>query len=132
MVKILKKKKKTEVFANGRYIITPFRKLKKEYFPRYEDDDMFFLNYNGTIYINSEDPANEAIVILLKNLAQYSKKVLKQWEKEQKRRYPDIKKIEDLEKLKGNNEEFMKVLSGFLVPLEIRSREMQKEYYGIL
>lgn len=132
MVKILKKEKKEEVFANGRIIVTDFKKLKKENYPQYRDDDMFFLHYDGKIYIDSEEPANEAIVSLLKTLVQYPKKVLKQWEKEQKRRYPDIKKVDDLIKLKGNGEEFAKVLSGFLVPLEIRSREQQKEYYGIL
>lgn len=135
MVKILQKNKKganEEVFAGGRIVVTPFSKLNKKDFPQYEDGDMIFLHYDGKIYINQSDPANEAIVILLKNLVQYPKKVLKQWEKEQKKRYPDIKKIEDLAVLKGNNEEFMKALSGFLVPLEIKSREMQKEYYGIL
>lgn len=132
MVKILKKKKKEEVFAGGRIVVTPFSELNKKDFPQHKDGDMFFLHYDGKIFINSLDPANEAIVILLKNLVQYPKKVLKQWEKEQKRRYPDIKKIEDLEKLKENSEGFMQALSGFLVPLEIRSREMQKEYYGIL
>lgn len=132
MVKILKRKKKEEVFAGGRVIVTPFSELNKKDFPQYKDDDMFFLHYDGKIYINKEDPANEAIVILLKNLVQYPKKVLKQWEKEQKRKYPDIKRIEDLVALKEDNEAFMKVLSGFLVPLEIKSREMQKEYYGIL
>lgn len=135
MVKILRKNKKganEEVFAGGRIVVTDFNKLKKEDFPQYEDGDMFFLHYDGKIYVNSRDQANEAIVILLKYLVQYPKKVLKQWEKEQKKKYPEIKKIEDLAELKGNNEAFMKALSGFLVPLEIRSREMQKEYYGIL
>lgn len=132
MVKILKKREKEEVFANGRIIVTDFKKLKKENFPQYRDDDMFFLHYDGKIYIDSEDPANEAIVSLLKNLVQYPKKVLKQWEKKQKKRHPEITDVSELLKLRENNEDFMKALSGFLVPLEIRSREMQKEYYGIL
>lgn len=130
MVKFFEKKKIAEVY--GRIIVTPFRKLKKEYFPHYKDDDKFFLNFDGKIYVNSTEAASEGIVSLLKILAQYPKKELKKWEKEQKRRHPDIEKIEDLTKLKEDNEEFMKALSGFLVPLEIKSREMQKEYYGIL
>lgn len=135
MVKILRKNKKganEEVFAGGRIIVTPFSKLKKGDYQQFEKDDLFFLNYDGRIIVNSEEEANVPIVSLLKTLVQYPKKTLKQWEKEQKRRYPDIKNVEDSAVLKGNDEEFMKVLSGFLVPLEIRSREMQKEYYGIL
>lgn len=135
MVKILRKNKKganEEVFAGGRIIVTPFSKLKKGDYQQFEKDDLFFLNYDGRIIVNSEEEANIPIVSLLKTLVQYPKKTLKQWEKEQKRRYPDIKNVEDSAVLKGNDEEFMKVLSGFLVPLEIRSREMQKEYYGIL
>lgn len=135
MVKILRKNKKganEEVFAGGRIIVTPFSKLKKGDYQQFEKDDLFFLNYDGRIIVNSEEEANIPIVSLLKTLVQYPKKTLKQWEKEQKKRYPDIKKIEDLAVLKGNNEAFMKALSGFLVPLEVKSREMQKEYYGIL
>lgn len=132
MVNIFKKKQKEETFAGGRVIVTDFSRLKKDDFSQYKKGDMFFLHHDGKIYIDSGDEANECIVTLLKILIQYPKKELKKWEKEQKRRYPDIKTVEDLEKLKGDNEAFMKALSMFLVPLEIRSREMQKEYYGIL
>ena len=89
------------------------------------------MNYDGKIYLDSEDEANEAIVLALKALVQYPKAELQKWEKEQKRKYPDIKTVEDLEKLKGDNEAFMKALSMFLIPVEIRSRETQRAYYGI-
>ena len=132
MVKIFGKKKKAEVFANGRIIVTDFSKLKKEEFPQYENGDMFFLHYDGKIYLDSEDEANEAIISVLKILVQYPKAELRKFEREQKRKYPNIKTAEDLEKLKGDNEGFMKALSMFLIPMEIKSRESQKAYYGII
>lgn len=132
MVKIFGKKKKEEVFANGRIIVTDFSKLKKEEFPQYENGDMFFLHYDGKIYLDSKDEANEAIISVLKILVQYPKAELRKFEREQKRRYPNIKTAEDLEKLKGDNEGFMKALSMFLIPMEIKSRESQKAYYGII
>lgn len=132
MVKIFEKKEKREVFANGRIIVTDFKKLKKEDFPQYEDGDMFFLHYDGKIYIDITDEANEAIISTLKILAQYPKAELRKFEREQKRRHPDIKMVEDLIKLKEDNEEFMKALAMFLIPMEIKSRESQRAYYGIL
>ena len=132
MVKFFGRKQKEEVFANGRIIATNFSKLKKEEFPQYENGDMFFLHYDGKIYIDITDEANETIISTLKILVQYPKAELRKFEREQKRRYPDIKTAEDLEKLKGDNEGFMKALSMFLIPMEIKSRELQKAYYGII
>lgn len=128
----MKKFRKHKEMANGRIVLTDFRKLKKENFPQYENGDMLFMHYDGKIYIDSADEANEAIVLVLKLLAQYPKAELQKWEREQKRRYPNIKTANDLEKLKGNNEEFMKALSMLLIPAELKSREAQKAYYGIL
>ncbi len=132
MVNPFKKKIKEEVFANGRVIVTDFSKLKKENFPQYKNGDMFFLHYDGKIYIDSTNEANEAIVSTLKILVQYPKTELRKFEREQKRRYPNIKTANDLEILKGDNEEFMKALSMLLIPMEIKSRETQRAYYGIL
>ncbi len=126
-----KKVKEEVVLAGGRVIVTDFGKLKREDFPQYEVGDMFFMNYDGKIYINSADEANEAIISVLKILVQYPKAELQKWRREQKRRCPDIKTVEDLEKLKDDNEGFMKALSMFLIPMELRSREVQRAYYGI-
>lgn len=132
MVKFFGRKQKEEVFANGRIIVTDFSKLKKEEFPQYENGDMFFLHYDGKIYIDIAETANETIISTLKILAQYSKAELRKYEREQKRKYPDIRTAEDLIKLKGNNEGFIKALSMFLIPMEIKSRELQRNYYGII
>lgn len=132
MVNPFKKKGNEEVFAGGRVVVTDFRKLKRKNYPQYEKGVMLFLNYDGKIYLDSEEEANEAIILVLKILVQYPKTELRKWEKEQKRRYPDIKTVEDLEKLKGDNDKFMKALSMLLVPMEIKSREAQRAYYGIL
>ena len=51
MVKFFEKKSEKEIFANGRIIVTDFRKLKKEDFPKCNSGDMFFLHYDGKIYI---------------------------------------------------------------------------------
>lgn len=131
MVKVFGRKKE-EVFANGRIIVTDFKKLKKEEFPQYEKGDMFFLHYDGKIYLDSEDGANEPIISALKVLVKYPKSELRKFEREQKRRYPDVKTAEDLEKLKGDNDGFMKALSMLLIPMEIKSRDFQKAYYGII
>ena len=132
MVKIFDKKKKGEVFANGRIIVTPFNKLKKEDFPQYEDGDMFFLHYDGKIYLDSEENANEAIIMLMKMLIQYPVKELRKFERDRRKRYPEIKTVEYLEKLKEDSKNFMNALSMFLIPMEIKSRELQRAYYGML
>lgn len=102
MVKFLQKKKKEEIFANGRIIVTDFKKIKKADFPTYENGCMFFMHYDGKIYFDSEDEANEAIIMAFKMLVQYPKAELRKFEREQKRRHPDIKTAEDLLKLKGD------------------------------
>lgn len=130
MVNLLRKKEKGEVFANGRIIVTDFKKLKKEDFPQYENGDMFFVHYNGKIYLNSKDKANEAIIMLLKMLVPYSRAELLKFEKERKKRYPNIKTAEDLEQLKEDDEAFMNALAMLIIPMEIKSREMEKAYYG--
>ena len=130
MVKFFEKKAEKEIFANGRIIVTDFRKLKKEDFPQYSSGDMLFLHYDGKIYIDSNEKANESIIFALKFLVQYPKAELQKWERERKRLYPGIREVTDLEKLKGNSEDFMKALSMFLVPMELKSREVQRAYYG--
>lgn len=130
MVNLLRKKEKGEVFANGRIIVTDFKKLKKEDFSQYEKGDMFFVHYDGKIYLDSKDKANEAIIMLLKMLVQYTRAELLKMEKERKRRYPNIKTAEDLEQLKEDNEAFMNALAMLIIPMEIKSREMEKAYYG--
>lgn len=131
MVNFLKKKKKDEVFANGRVIITDFKELKKDDFPQHEDGDVFFLHYDGRIFFDSENEASEPIVSILKILTQYSKADLRKWERKCKRLYPNIKTLKDLEKFEGDGEDFAKALSMFFVPLELESRDMQRAYYGI-
>lgn len=130
MVNFLRKKDKKESFENGRIIVTDFRKLKKDDFPKYNIGDMFFLHYDGKIYLDSNEKANEPVIAVLKVLAQYPKSELRKWEKKRKMLYPNINTVKDLEKLRGENEDFMKALSMLLVPLEIKSRETKKAYYG--
>ena len=43
---------------------------------------MFFVHYNGKIYLDSKDKANEAIIMLLKMLVQYTRAELLKMEKE--------------------------------------------------
>ncbi|MCM1189366.1 MAG: hypothetical protein NC541_08725 [bacterium] len=119
-----------EVFAGGRIIVTDFSKLKKGNYPQYTD--MLFLNYDGKIYLDSEEEANEAIIMVLKMLVQYPKAELRKFEKERKRRYPDIKEVTDLKQLDGKDEDFMNALAMLLIPMEMQSREMQRTYYGII
>lgn len=130
MVDFFKKKKKEETFANGRIIVTDFKKLKKEDFPQYENGDMFFVHYDGKIYLDSKEEANGAIIMLLRMLVQCPRTELLEFEKERKKRYPNINTAEDLEQLKGDNVAFMNALAMLLIPMEIRSREMKKAYYG--
>lgn len=130
MVKMFGKKEKREAFANGRIVVTDFKKLNADDFPNYKNGDMFFMDFDGRIYIDSREEANEPIVSVLKVLVQYPKVELQKWERERKRLYPGIREVTDLEKLKGNNEDFMKALSMFLVPMELKSREAEKAYYG--
>lgn len=130
MVKFFGRKQKEEVFANGRIIVTDFSKLKKEEFPQYEKGDMFFVHYDGKIYLDSKDKVNETIIMLLKMFVPYSRAELLKFEKERKKRYPNIKTAEDLEQFKEDNEAFMNALAMLIIPMEIKSREMGKAYYG--
>ena len=130
MVNLLRKKEKGEIFANGRIIVTDFKKMKKEDFPQYENGDMFFVHYDGKIYLNSKDKANEAIIMLLKMLVPYSRAELLKMENERKKKYPNIKTSEDLGQLKGDNKALMNALAMLIIPMEIKSREMEKAYYG--
>lgn len=130
MVKILKKKLKKEVFANGRIVVTDLEKLKKEDFPQYNSGDMLFLHYDGKIYIDSNNDGNEAIVMLLKMLVQYPMAELYKMVRERKKRFPNIKTVNDLPQLKENTVAFMEALAIFIIPVEIKSREVQKAYYG--
>lgn len=85
MVKFFEKKAEKEIFANGRIIVTDFRKLKKKDFPQYSSGDMLFLHYDGKIYIDSNNDGNEAIVMLLKMLVQYPMAELYKMVRERKR-----------------------------------------------
>lgn len=130
MVKFFEKKAEKEIFANGRIIVTDFRKLKKKDFPQYSSGDMLFLHYDGKIYIDSNNDGNEAIVMLLKMLVQYPMAELYKMVRERKKRFPNIKTVNDLPQLKENTVDFIEALAIFIIPVEIKSREVQKAYYG--
>lgn len=132
MVKFFGRKQKEEVFADGRIIITDFRKLKKDNFPTYKSGDMFFMDFDGKVYLDSVDKANEVVITVWKMLVQFTKAELRRFERDRKKRFPNIKTVEDLVKLKGDNEVFMSALAMFLIPAEIKSRETQRAYYGIV
>lgn len=131
MVNPFKKKEKKETFANGRIIVTDFKNLKKEDFPQCERADMFFLDYDGRICIDSGNEANAAIISILKIISQYPQAELRKWEKKQKRKYTDVRTVEDLARFEKDNVGFMNVLTLFLIPLECKSRQLRRRYYGI-
>ena len=124
------KKASPRTLANGRIVVTDFRKLKKEDFPNFEDGDIFFLSYDGRVFFDSEEGANEALIILLELLTQRSRADLREWERVCRKKFPNVKTAEDLAKHKGNPEDFMKALSALLVPLEVKRREFERAYYG--
>ena len=125
-----KKKAEAEVLANGRIILTDFKKLKKGDYPNYGDGIMFFLHYDGKIYFDSKNEFTEALIIAYKPLVECSRADLREWERQRKKRYPHIKTVEDLAKLQGNNEDFLKALSMFFVDTEMRRRQIERSYYG--
>ncbi|MCM1325239.1 MAG: hypothetical protein NC094_01315 [Bacteroidales bacterium] len=130
MVNFFKKKGVEEVFAGGRVIVTDFGKLKKGNYPQYAD--MLFMNYDGKIYLDSMEGANEAVIMIFKMLVQYSKAELRKFEKERRKKYPDVKVATDLARFQGDDENFMNALAMLLIPVEIQSRETQRAYYGII
>lgn len=125
-------KKGKEVFAGGRIIVTDFRKLKKDDLPAYEEGDGVVVNYDGKVYINSRAVSSEIIIPIFKILVEYPMDKLKELQEEQRKEFPDVKEVDDLKKLIGNQKKFMLALAMLLVPAEIRSRELQRAYYGIL
>lgn len=127
MVKIFEKNKK-ESFANGRIVVTDFQKLKKRNFPKYEDEEMLFLDCDGKIYIDSNDEANEPIILLLKTFTQYTQETLQEYKEQQQKKHPDIETVQDLKKFKEDHTEFMKGLAMFLIPFELESRELRRIY----
>ncbi len=50
--------------------------------------------------------------------------------RERKKRFPNIKTVNDLPQLKETTVDFMEALAIFIIPVEIKSREVQKAYYG--
>ena len=68
--------------------------------------------------------------MLLKMLVQYPMAELYKMVRERKKRFPNIKTVNDLPQLKENTVDFMEALAIFIIPVEIKSREVQKAYYG--
>lgn len=140
MVRIWKKEKES---CGGKLIATDFKRLNpKIFYPVHEltkedlNKELALFAPDGKIYVNTKIEGWNLVFSTLEILIGQEMETLKEFEKENHKKFPNIKTFDDWAKLaqsaKTDEErnDAMQVLGMLAVPIEIKRREIEKEYYG--
>jgi len=130
-------KKTKNVLANGKIIITDFRKLRREDFPAYRDfsreefwNAAALCSPDGQLYISSRRDCCEVLAAACEALMGENYKGLLAWQKYICKKYPRIKSFDDIGMMAADAEGIPEVIVGLCVPIEMMRREIEKQYYG--
>lgn len=140
MVRIWRKEKQS---CGGKLIATDFKRLNpKIFYPVHEltkedlNKELALYTLDGKIYVNTKIEGWNTVFSMFEILIGQGKETLKEFEKENHKKFPNIKTFDDWAKLaqsaKTDRErnDAMQVLGMLAVPIEIKRRKIEKEYYG--
>lgn len=138
MVKFLRKK---ELFANGKVIAMDFKDLepldfKPPYCLRSKEElrnEMILCAPNGNLFVNRKKDGYEFVAKMFETLITESRTTLLGYEREYKKIYSNIKTVDDWRawaETESNRENVPVALGVLLVPIELKRREIEREYYG--
>lgn len=130
----LKKKRKEEVFANGKIVIVDFSELNPDGF-LYNDQSLNFeeqlavLSYDGKFFVNRMQEEYEYLSNIFQILICEPRYNLDQFAKYFKKRYPNIS-FSNWSEMQEDNKEKTYVLAALLIPAEIKRRQIERAYYN--
>lgn len=90
--------------------------------------NMFFVSCDGRIFINKKDPTSKALKTAFDLIVNQPRENLEELEKIYSAKYPQIRTVLDIAKLKENTERF-EALIMFLIPTEYKRRGLERAYY---
>lgn len=138
MVKFGKKEKE---MCNGKLIVTDFRKLSPDDFFLYEfeskkdfTEQMLLIAHDGKIYINKKEKGIDLIVRIFESLMKQNRRTLREYKKELANRYPKMKTFGEWSGMASrpdrDNNEVIQCLVKLLIPIEVKRREIERNYYS--
>ncbi len=127
---------KEKARANGRIIITDFRKLRAADFKAFEveqrgmKDQLALVSVDGKVYLNLKHEGYDALADMWEILMQENRRTLLGYQKRYKKIFPHVKNFEDWGKMEGSAEDRVQALAVLMIPLELQRREIEIAYAG--
>ena len=136
----MKIRKKERRLCGGKLIVTSFKKLNPEEglflgeeSPGQFSKELAAYTIDGKVYINTEISLFDVAAGVFETFIPESRETLKQYQIEYSKKFPNIKNFEDwgeYAKEETDNEKIVQALAVLMVPLELKRRVIEAEYYG--
>lgn len=130
------KKKKEKTLANGRVVITDFRKLSPDGFvtdvrtAAELREVSLLLSVDGKVYLDQDDAMSDIVADIFAVLMVAPRGELKMYKNMMQKRFWWVKTLDDWAEMRGSDEDRIRALSMLFIPTEEKRREIEMIYYG--
>lgn len=132
------KKHKVKIMGNGKLVLMDFKKLNpKTFYPvhnytKNEIKNQYCLcTPTGKLYVNNSFEISEHVAGIMELLMQETRETIIQYQEAMQKKFPNIKKIEDLGNVKMIESDTIHAMAMLFVPLELARRDIEKNYYNM-
>ena len=93
--------------------------------------EMVLCSPSGEIYVNKKfRPSAKYLAEVFETLMQETSETLREYESQMKQEFQDVCSFEDWEKMEGSDVEKNRAFAMLMVPIELRRRQIEKQYYN--
>lgn len=127
---------RTKTKANGKIVICDFKTLNPaDFLPLHNlrkseiTKELILASPDGKIYINSKIEGSEFLSGVFEAIIHESQYTLDQYCKAFRPKYSKIT-FDNIAKMKGTNEEITQAFTLLCIPIELKRRKIEREYYS--
>lgn len=127
---------KVKTKANGKIIEVDFKRLNPDDFkPLHNltkkeiEGEYALISIDGRIFVNNKKTGYEIISGAFESFMSESRYTIEQYRKLYQAQFPNIKNFDDWAKMEADNSQRMRAFGVLIVPLELKRRELEKNYY---
>lgn len=131
-------KKSKSPYYDSRILVKDFKKLRVcDYEGQYPgvvqkefEKLLAVFQPNGSIIINRRNAYCDLMKNVLSLLTQQTASTLKEAEELYQAKYPDVNSIDEITKYEGDNLACVEIVARFVIPIEFKRREIERQYYN--
>lgn len=131
-------KKSKSPYHDSRIVIKDFKKLRiSDYSDQYPNTTqkefetlLAVFQPNGNIALNKRNAYCDLLEGTFALLMQQTASTLKEAEELYQAKYPDVNSIDEITKYEGDNLACVEIVARFVIPIEFKRREIERQYYN--